>query len=158
MIGCSVITKRVQQKFTIAEVPLIPGLRYCIYMAVRLGKYSQSLCISMQKYMLCTKILVVLHRNKKIFVVLHRNKVIAQKYLYTCMEISSVHGNVSCAPKSWHVCTKIHLVVQKLLSHAQKLIDRFMWCAEIFSSAAKIIICAQKLLGPLCGFFGLLPF
>jgi hypothetical protein len=48
-------------------------------MAVRLGKYSQSLCTSAQKYMLCAKILVVLRRNKKIFVVLRRNKVTAQK-------------------------------------------------------------------------------
>jgi len=69
-------------------------------MAVRLGKYSQSLCISAQKYMLCAKILVVLCRNKKIFVVLHRNKVTAQKSFYTCAEISSVRRNVSCARKS----------------------------------------------------------
>jgi hypothetical protein len=59
-------------------------------MAVRLGKYSQSLCISAQKYMLCAKILVVLRRNK----------VTAQKFLYTCTEITSVRRNVSCAPKS----------------------------------------------------------
>jgi hypothetical protein len=70
------------------------------FMAVRLGKYSQSLCISAQKYMLCAKILVVLRRNRKIFVVLRRNKVTAQKYLYTCAEITSVRRNVSCAPKS----------------------------------------------------------
>jgi len=69
-------------------------------MAVRLGKYYQSLCVGVQKYMLCAKILVVLRRNKQIFVVLCRNKVTAQKYLYTCAEISSVHGNVSCVQKS----------------------------------------------------------
>jgi hypothetical protein len=33
-------------------------------MAVHLGKYSQSLCTSAQKYMLCAKIFVVLRRNK----------------------------------------------------------------------------------------------
>jgi hypothetical protein len=59
-------------------------------MAVRLGKYSQSLCTSGQKNMLCAKI----------FVVLRRNKVTAQNSLYTCAEITSVRRNVSCAPKS----------------------------------------------------------
>jgi hypothetical protein len=63
---------------------------YSECMAVRLGKYSQSLCTSAQKYMLCAKILVVLRRNK----------VTAQKYLYTCAEITSVRRNVGCAPKS----------------------------------------------------------
>jgi hypothetical protein len=71
---------------------LVPTVDVCTQssMAVRLGKYSQSLCISAQKYMLCAKILVVLRRNK----------VTAQKSLYTCAEITSVRRNVSCAPKS----------------------------------------------------------
>jgi len=35
-------------------------------MAVHLGKYSLSLHVGMQKYMLCAKVFVVLHRNKSL--------------------------------------------------------------------------------------------
>ena len=59
-------------------------------MAVRLGKYSQSSYVGVEKCVLCTQL----------FVVLHKNTFIVQNDKYTCAELSSVRANVDCVQKS----------------------------------------------------------
>jgi len=50
---------------------------------------------------------------------------------------------------------KIHLVVQKHLLHAQKLIDGFMWCTEILSSATIFFYLCVEIIGSLAQIFWL---
>jgi hypothetical protein len=122
------------------------------FMAVCLGKYSQSLCISAQKYMLCAKILAVLCRNRKIFVVLRRNLCILAQKLLQCAEMLVVCRKVDiCAQKYIWLQRNFYYMRRSLLTDLcgaqkyyqvpQKLLfvcRNYYLCVEIIGSLARI--------------------